>query len=127
MKTVERVNVRALQAAVVALIGPKGAEVLESLYDTLDNFEAQLHVELDDEAYEAGHREGFKEGYDAAMEAVYGEQPAIPSPVICLPDQTAEHDAEVASAVASLESYYEGDEAAYDEMIANAKSATDWV
>ena len=109
MKNVELVNVRALQAAALSLIGVQGTEVLERIYTTLDNYEAALRTELDEETYEAGHKEGFKEGYDAAMEVVYGEQPADPRSVICLPDQTPEHDAEVAAAVAQREGYYEGD------------------
>lgn len=113
MIKVQPVNVRALQKAVEALIGPQGAAVLERVYTTLDSYEAELRLEIDDGQFEAARREGFLEGYDAAMEAVYGDQPVTgpTSPAICLPDETVEHQEELAQAVSALESqrFHEGD------------------
>lgn len=123
MKQVQPVNVRALQKAVEALIGPQGAAVLERVYTVLDSYEAELRLELDEEAFEVGHKEGFKEGYDAAYEAMYGTQPVANPSVICLPDETQEHDAAVAEAVAGLEGYYEGDSG--DEDTVNVNTASD--
>jgi hypothetical protein len=81
------INTRALDAALNALVGPEGSELISKLYGVLNDYETSLTEESDeafngafdggyDMGYDDGTQDGREDGYRLAMQAfTSSEQP----------------------------------------------------
>lgn len=112
-----QVNGPALVAAIKAVIGVEGLDLIDRVYLSLVAQERNLREEADAEvkaAYEDGvndgyesfstdnddYEAGFRDGYEAAKQAFYSSE----QPVIHLPDRSIPEE-ELVNAVAALEGH----------------------